>query len=250
MTVTYFPRLSDSASLQIIDTMNETNDLTELSKMADTDHPFATYYSVAHQKVPKSVLLELRNDLVAVAKANGFPNEGGSKNRRMFDQLASPVLDGKAVNLIPSEAADREVWNFLTLILLPDLAKWRYPNPSKDPRYDRWLGEERNVFRKLWWRQVVLGSEINSELGEDEAVAIMERPNLAGHPPLARAMAKAILQVSEEQPEVPRSFLQRFCAVRVRARYPIINYSVLSESELDQMILTIYREGAESFKAK
>lgn len=250
MSITYFPRLSESASLQVVGYMNNTEDLEELSAQASPTHPFATYYSLAKERVSEDSLAQLRSDLLSLATELGFPDESTRDARREFDQRAAPMLDGKNMNLIPAEAADREVWNFLTLILLPDLAKWRYPNPNKDPRYNRWLGDARNVFRKLWWRQVVLGTELNSVLGEDEAVSIMERTTLAGQAPLARAMARAAITVAQEYPDLPRSQFARFSAVLVRAQNPLYDFSGLSETELNHQVLKTYRFGASRFRTR
>ena len=228
--------------------MNNTEDLRELSDQASPTHPFATYYSLAKKRASDESLIQLRLDLLSIATELGFPDESTRDTRRAFDQRAAPVLDGKNMDLIPAEAADRGVWNFLTLILLPDIAKWRYPNPNKDPRYNRWLGDARNVFRKLWWRQVVLGTELNSVLGEDEAVAIMERTTLAGQAPLARAMARAAITVAQEYPDLARSEFARLGAVLVRAQNPLYDFSCLNETELNNHVLETYRYGASRFQ--
>jgi len=229
--------------------MNEVDDLRTLAGMAAVSHPFATYYSVANQKVSDEVLSGLRKDIVALASQLGYPDSSTSSGRREFDQQAGEILDGKAIDLIPSEAANQEVWNFLTLCVLPDVAKWRYPNTKKEPDYERWLGRERNVFRKLWWRQVVLGSELTSKLGEDEAVGIMERPNLGGNAPLARAMARATILIAEEYPDLPRSEIARHSSVLVRGQYPLIDFAGIPEKELDHLMMNLYRKGAQNLRA-
>lgn len=54
------------------------------------------------------------------------------------------------MRIAPAEAAAGDVWAFLALIVLPDVAHWRYPNPPGD----RVLGSDltRHVFGRMWWR--------------------------------------------------------------------------------------------------
>lgn len=159
-------------------------------------------------------------------------------------------LLSKELELIPAEAANPEIWNFLTLVLLPDVAKWRYPNPSNIVDYSRWLGGHRNVFRKLWWREVTLGKELNGELGEDEAVGIMERPLLGGQAPVARAMASALIQMEKEFPDQPRSELMRAGAVNLRRYTPFTAFEFYSEDQIKEFVLDVFRSSSEAYVQK
>lgn len=246
MSISYFPRISDTVACSIIEEMVELS-LEELGASAATHHAFETYHSTSNEKVSTDVLASLRAELVTAAHGCGFPESSTDSNLREFDQIASKILYGTNCNLIPTEAANQEVWNFLTTVLLPDLAKWRYPNESKNLEYPRWLGTPRNVFRKLWWREATLGRELNSQLGEDEAVGIMERTQIAGHPSLSRAAAKALFIVSAEYPNIARSELARAAMVNVRRRFAIIDYSIFEEPELNEKMIMVYRESAAAY---
>lgn len=219
----------------------------ELSSLASTSHP-KMYFADASNQVSEASLAKVRSSLMELAKECGFPHYNQTELRR-FDQSASEVLYAQ-LQLLPVEAASLEVWNFLTIVLLPDLAKWRYPNNGAKPNYPRWLGEERNAFRKLWWREHVLGRDFNSKLGEDEAVAIMERPRLGGNPKLARAMAGAFLEVSREYPKIPRSELMRCGALNFRRRMPVVLYDVVPQEALQVRVTEIFSEAAESYARK
>jgi hypothetical protein len=89
---------------------------------------------------------------------------------------------------------------FLALVLLPDTAVWRY----QDRHHERLMGGHRNVLQRLWLRAEILGtgpSDPAARLGEDQVVAIMERPDSLGRDPrVARALAVAILDHLERKP--------------------------------------------------
>lgn len=246
VAITYYPRLSDPYTISMIETMVQ-NTPQHLSEMATISHPMATYYPTAATHASREQLQALRDRLIGAAKRLGFPTYPSPDKAREFDQAASGILD-EHLEIVPAEAANREMWNFLTVVLLPDLAKWRYRNSSNNLTYERWLGTDRNVFRKLWWREVTLGRTLNAQLGEDESVAIMERPLLGGNPTLARASAKALLQVSVEYPDIARSHLMRKGMVGVRRLAPIRNFEAFDDRELDRVVLEIFRSTSAAYQ--
>lgn len=245
MAITYFPRLQDAYAIERIEVMIQQSPL-RLMKFAQTYHQMATFYATAAEPVGIRLLEDLRRSLIELAKSQGFPEKPSKQQARTFDQEASHILDS-TMEMVPAEAANREIWNFLSCVLLPDLSKWRFSNPKSDLTYDRWLGGDRNVFRKLWWREVTLGRELNSKLGEDEAVGIMERPLLSGNAQLARASAKALLTVAEQHKNIARSELMRKGMVGVRRMAPIINFEVFTEEELDDVVLDIFQKTSQAF---
>jgi hypothetical protein len=80
------------------------------------------------------------------------------------------------------EASRPEYWNYITARVLPDLAWLRFGSENQTERtfVSRFMGSERNVFRRLHIRaQAVCGDfAILDKLKEDNLVAILERPNL------------------------------------------------------------------------
>jgi hypothetical protein len=94
--------------------------------------------------------------------------------------------------IIPADAAHDETWSFLTLVLLPDVAVLRFP----DMHVARLIGTPRNVLRRAWVREAVLGDLLHSTdrpLGEDELVGLFERSALARNHVLIRRLAVAVL---------------------------------------------------------
>lgn len=102
------------------------------------------------------------------------------------------ATSSSAARISPMEAASTDVWAWLTLVLMPDIALQRFPDGSRL----RMTGGPRNVFRKVWWRVEVLGDladpSLPDTLGEDELVGIFERTSLGRNRPIARAIFRRI----------------------------------------------------------
>lgn len=248
MAIEYYPRIDDPAAIRLISDLVKKTPV-EAQEMATTRHDHQYYYPTAAQFVSEETLTDFRNKVINMAGELGFPHSTSSDQRRTFDQEMSYLLSTE-LELIPAEAANQEIWNFLTLVLLPDVAKWRYPNPSNVIDYSRWLGGHRNVFRKLWWREVTLGRKFNRELGEDEAVGIMERPLLGGQAPVARAMVSALLKMEEEFPDQPRSELMRAGAVNLRRYTPFTAFEFYSEEQIEEFVLEVFRSSSAAYAKK
>jgi hypothetical protein len=139
------------------------------------------------------------------------------------------------MDIIPADAAHEGVWSFLSLVVLPDVAFWRFPNRKLRDEYDRILGRPRNVFRRLWWRCYAFGAELgglSSSLLEDEAVGIMERPTLGGDPRVASAVAQAHLTRVRRNPGLSRTEVMRDANKRIRRLASVITLSALDDVEL------------------
>lgn len=96
------------------------------------------------------------------------------------------------LQIVPADAAHDETWNFLTLVVFPDVAVLRFPGMHAD----RLIGSPRNVLRRTWFREEVLGELLHSSdrpLGEDELVGLFERSALARNHALIRRLAVAVL---------------------------------------------------------
>lgn len=87
-----------------------------------------------------------------------------------------------------------QVWDFLTLILLPDVAGQRYsPRGISTSRFTG--GNRRHVLQRLWRRWIVLGPRIvqSQKLTEDDYVALLERRITSEKPVLAQMTAEKIV---------------------------------------------------------
>lgn len=129
-----------------------------------------------------------------------------------------------------------EVWSYITIRVLPDLALWRWPDNAPE----RYFGNpERNAFQRLWHRSFILGPELGSELQEDEAISIFERMEALGSNksvavPLARRIVKYRLNRSKDEPGSSEVTSQ--VVVRLRRAMAVTNIVSLSEKEIENFI--------------
>src|SRR5690606_11986797 len=125
----------------------------------------------------------------------------------------------QTMGIVPADAAEEDVWTFLSVVLVPEIAPWRFPGAPEE----RVLGRPRNVLRRLWWRAWTFGPDLDyapvgaAPLGEDEFVSVMERSTLAGCQPVARAIRGALWDAELAGCGLPRSELMRELTKRVRA---------------------------------
>lgn len=132
---------------------------------------------------------------LAVVDAAKPWRERGSISRA--DSASFDLAVGRALHdtlqIIPSDAAHDETWNFLTLVAMPDIAVLRFP----DMHLDRMFGTLRNPLRSSWVRRDTLGDLTDRyprPLGVDEMVGLFERSEMARNRPLIRALAKAVME--------------------------------------------------------
>lgn len=234
-----YPRIPTQVAIGLLRDFDGKS-LSELSDAFATDHLRASFYPNYPHQVESSTLHRIRDGVVEIATKFGFPDEVKSQNAAADFDRETAVFLAESMDILPVEAAIEEVWNFFTLVLLPDVGMWRYPNKPGDYEYDRLIGKPRNVFRKLWWRGYVLGSELSSKLGEDETVNIMERPSVGGNRALARAIVRSHERIrSESEGRFASSEFLRTAMVRIRAINAVRGLTFLPDellqAEIDQV---------------
>ncbi|MFJ8812865.1 DUF6339 family protein [Amycolatopsis thermoflava] len=191
--------------------------ISELVKVAATTHDSAVYIATGGDRVREEQLQELRRVVLDLACEGGFPSESDRNLRAVFDLNVAAALHAN-MQLVPAEAASGDVWAFMALVLLPDVAYWRYPMPPGD----RVLGTDltRHVFGRMWWRAQLVHSSDDSDpyaalkiLGEAAFDQIYARRKALGNSPY---LVKSILRVWNgldlkglDEREVLRDFLKR-----------------------------------------
>lgn len=209
--------------------------IEDAADLAATDHAKAYPPPIARPVQDNESLLRLRNSVVSLARDHGYPvRKGKSALLSRFDSELGNLLVSN-LRMTPAEAGVEEAWNFLSLVLLPDIAVWRYPNKSLDPEYPRWLGKPRNVLRKAWWRSYVIGNELNLKLGEDEGVAIMERPTFGMNPAIARLIAEVHVE-SAQGVDYPKSELLRRLMVQLGKIASFVDLDCLDSNSMKSLI--------------
>jgi hypothetical protein len=234
-----YPRLDDATASSLLLEYSG-KEPAELIRCSGLSHPRSHWYATGAERASEDVLAEIRTSLRELASAQGYPKRPRARDTSYirFDQLAGGVLH-RGMAIVTADAADEGVWSFLSLVVAPDVAFWRWPNTGMRDDYERILGRPRNVFRRLWWRAEVLGSaadDPNASLREDEAVAIMERPTFGGDRRLARSIAVAHLDWVKRNPRLSRTELLRDAMKRFRRLTPFVALGALPDDELRDLI--------------
>ena len=179
-------------------------------------------------------LANLRENVIEATR--GFPEELPSTEVANWDAVVGRELY-YSMDIAPADASHADTWSFMTLVLLPDFARWRYPNMPKN----RLIGTHRNVFRRVWWRRHVLGElkvpDGCNPLGEDELVNIFERSRMARDHRLARFLAEEVISYKGKG----RSVFARKLILKVRA----LTGSLLLDICPDDYLRGIVREVAD-----
>lgn len=181
-------------------------------------------------------LANFRNRVLSMAGISGGNVKNISFRPIEFDQLFVKNCQVLFQDFERIDTFQSEVWSYITLRVLPDLALWRWPDNAPE----RYFGNpERNAFQRLWHRSFILGPELGSELQEDEAISIFERMEALGSNrsvaiPLARRIIEYRLNRSKDQPG--SSEITSQVVVRLRRAMAVTNIVSLSEKEIESFI--------------
>lgn len=172
----------------------------------------ALFPSTGGHGVPFSDLSALRLQVTnAVAP---FVNERGLTDPASFDLIFGRTLYtwGRSAE---AELGDPRVWDFLTLVVFPDLATARFAPHGPEAMSRFTGGHRRHVFQRLWHRWRAIGIEIveSARLTEDDFAILLERKLFSDQPQVARIAADLILQFG------PSSGARREYARRVTKRF-------------------------------
>lgn len=213
------------------------NGLEGLATIARTEDPDANPVRAGGLVASSTRIKEVRNEVLdAISpwlELGRVPKRGAGA----FDIALGESLH-RSLQIIPSDAAHPETWNFLTLVVLPDVAVLRYP----DMHPNRLLGGPRNALRAAWIPRDTLGGLLDNgtpPLGVDELVGLFERSEIARNRPLVRALARTVLQRKEDG---ARSEWARKLYREVRYATGPLLLEGLSEDELYSMVQTVVRQ--------
>ncbi|MET7530227.1 DNA cytosine methyltransferase [Streptomyces goshikiensis] len=243
-----YPRLLSAQAKPLFEAYGRL-ELPELTGRVADAHDAAVYVATGGDRVPPARLRELRDLIVGLAEKAGFPGESDRTRRAQFD-LKLAVLLHREMDLVPAEAAAPDVWAFLALVLLPDVAFWRYPKPPGD----RVLGTDltRHAMGRLWWRAQLVHSvdrpepydalDILGEAAFDQIYA--RRVALGGSAHLVRSILRVwsrldLTAVNER--ETLRDFLKRLLRLA-----PFVLFDGVEEKALDEELHRVAMESVEA----
>lgn len=239
----YFPRLQHDAARQLLADYSEKS-IPILADRASVESEKSYWYPTAPsgQHATPEILKAFQSAMRDIAKEHGYPAVPTEKDRArvQFDRDVVPQILA-VTPLLPAEASQEAVWSFLSLVVVPDVAFWRWPNSRQKDDYERILGYPRNVFRRLWWRAYTFGTAADSVghlLLEDEAVAILERTSIGGNRVLARAIAE--IHVRRFQAAGKRTDVLRDAMKRIRRLHGFVAFHCLTEHEVRTLVGDVF----------
>lgn len=243
MTLLY-PRLLRHRAKLLAAEYKERSALDLNSSWALTDET-AVFVATGGTRVESDRLQVLRDMVVDLAKESGFPELPDAKQKTAFDLRLAVALH-REMRISPAEAASGDVWAFLALIVLPDVAHWRYPKPPGD----RVLASDltRHVFGRMWWRAQLVYAPTDTDpyaalhvLGEaafDQIYA--RRAALGGSPHLIKSILRVWRQMNLAgltERDILRDFLKRLLRLA-----PFVVFEALDDHSLDEELLEIAKE--------
>jgi len=161
---------------------------------------------------------------------------------RIFTRIASEIFH----DMSPIDGFNKDVWSYITMRVLPDLALWRWNVNKTDERFLG--GSERSCFQRLWLRSYVLGGNLASQLQEDEAVNIFERPEaLGGNRRLSLAIANYIVSNrgvvdSNSGEKIISTEIVKQTAKRLRRAMSVEVVQSMTEAELEKHVARTFGE--------
>ncbi|WP_327120150.1 DUF6339 family protein [Nocardia sp. NBC_01730] len=243
MTLLY-PRLLRHRAKLLAAEYKERTPLDLHNRWAVTDES-AVFVATGGTRVDRDKLQFIRDVVINLAKESSFPEPLDTRQKVSFD-LGLAVALHKEMRIAPAEAAAGDIWAFLALIVLPDVAHWRYPKPP----VDRVLGSDltRHVFGRMWWRAHLVYSPSDSDpysalhvLGEaafDQIYA--RRAALGGSPHLIKSILR-VWRLMDLQGLTERDILRDFVKRLLRLA-PFVVFEALDESALDEELVAIAKE--------
>lgn len=235
-----FPRLLPSAAK----TLREAylgKSAEELRSSADLSHTAMFYAATGGVRLPVGRLRDIRAEILRAAEERGFPASHNRRQAATFDITVAEILHRDS-GIIPAEAVAGDLWAFLSLVLMPDVAAWRY----SDLHRDRVLGTDvtRHVFGRLWWRaHLVHDSEAEEGdlyaalniLGESAFDQIYaRRTSIGGSPSLVRGILRVWEGIDVPRDEVRERDLLRDLLMRVLRLQAFVSFDSLTADDLDE----------------
>ena len=237
-----YPRLTDRTALELREALLATS-FEEAGSTYSLAHPSAYFAAVGGERATEERLRAVRQTVLDELEPWLSRARSGTLHRGNRAEMDGPlgIALHRGMDIIPADAAHDGTWSFLSLVLLPEVVKARFP----EGHVNRWLGRPRNALRRTWWRQHVLGDiEVPrgvSPLGEDELVGLFERSTLASDQRLVRLLARRIL----EHRGVDRSDFARRLSKRVLADLAYTETSLLDDTELSNFVEEALRPRAQ-----
>lgn len=248
-----YPRSEPAPAATRIEDLSGVSTLAEMRGWVSLDTaPFGGYYQLRRAQADKQVVSQLRADLMGIAERCGFPDPGDQDARGTFDREAAIALH-RGMRILPVDAAQADVWRWLHVWAVPDLLFWRFGRfDTAAKRWhvtpDRIHNRQKGFLARLWWRVELLGEELAPQIGEDEAVALVERTTAVGYRAFGQMLTREHIEFCAEQGITNRGTFLRDVMKRVIRRKSIIEVASLTVDESRQLVRSLLLESQRALR--
>jgi hypothetical protein len=205
------------------------------------DRIWAPVGARVHQKQIR-VLIDAMTKL---AEHHGFPAPAGPDARIAFDRAAAPLIR-EHMDLAWAEAGNRELWSFVSLVVLPHVTMWRFGVTNRE----RWVASDltRHTWARLWWQAVVFAGrdDVLAALSESDLNQLLERRSIGGDPRLVAAMATAVIGAPSD---LRRRQVIRDVTARIRRYLAFVDIRALDDAQVDELCRDLCVESFERIRA-
>ena len=191
------------------------------SRPADLDPGDELTYSQAITQptgglpIRDALLKQLRDSILTAARNHGFPERRPTSFLRFELEVAEVLAEWEPLwksDGVPSgEALRNDCWSFITIVVLPDVALWRWPAMSSEENAGgrswkgRMVGGSRNTFQRIFRRIMCLDRGAGHpdrwglirDLQEDDFSAILERPGLSSNRDIAVSLGEEYIAMKQ-----------------------------------------------------
>lgn len=244
------PRIARAQADALIDELGGIG-VEQIAASMPAEGPDFVYAPVGGVEADAVFMRRLRELVVTLASTYGYPASRNQADLLSFDANCACLLQ-EELSVSPHEAGHREVWACLTAAHLLDVAVWRWGGIRDRNRVNGHLN--RDTFRRLWWRAELLHDRALpwddlGGLGEDEIVAIVERPGVTGNPEVARAIVRGFrARLDADAALLPkRMLLMREGMKRLTRLTPFTSLDVLGREDIDRIVADVMEQAAGSF---
>lgn len=196
-------------------------------------HEAQIFAPVGGRHCSETEISSLADELHTLAITMGYPELSNDGQRIAFDRRASEVLH-RRLDLTWSEAAARDVWSFIAIVVLPELTNWRFgiQNP------ERWVASDltRHTWARLWWQYVTFEPDLGllNSLSESDLNQLLERRTIGGHVELVRALARGIVDMPGSSGN--RREIIRAVSASMRRRMAFTDVRALTELQIHALV--------------
>ena len=252
------PQIQDITANKLIDLFIENSSVGKLN----AEYKERFYTATGGQRIPMEYLLDLRSSILDCAKKYNFPNKQKSYLEFEYEVaeifLNWPYLWIDQNNINPNgESLRNNFWSYITIILMPDIAVWRWPIPLENGSSKAWEvrmkgGGTRNTFQRIFRRLISFdkGKEYEFSkrlslikgLNEDEFQAIIERTSVSSCSKLSILLAEEIISRKgiKTQNEKVKQDVYRNSIIDLTAYGKVQSFDLLSEIELKELISNVF----------